>query len=83
MLLADHFRLWHEPDQLGRSDDVRCSGETGSGDSGPSGPVFEPISDVGSNRGGVYAVKKPVIRLGAFLSELTGVKIGRSQTNHR
>jgi hypothetical protein len=24
-------RLWHQPDQRGRSDDVRCSGQTGSG----------------------------------------------------
>jgi len=23
--------FWHQPDQPGRSDDIRCSGQTGSG----------------------------------------------------
>jgi len=31
---------WHEPDQLDRSEDVRCSGYTGSGVSTPSGPLL-------------------------------------------
>jgi len=35
-------RSWHETDQPSRSDDVRCSGQTGSGWQGVEPPLLTP-----------------------------------------
>ncbi len=46
------FRLWHEPDQPGRSGNVRCSGKTGSRVLGPSGQLLTQSSHFGLSHGG-------------------------------
>jgi hypothetical protein len=44
------FVPWHETDHRCRSGDVRCSGKTGSGVSGPSGQLLCRFSDAGMRR---------------------------------
>jgi hypothetical protein len=52
------FVPWHETDHRCRSGDVRCSGKTGSGVSGPSGQLLCRFSDAGYPRAAAAGVRK-------------------------
>jgi hypothetical protein len=68
-----HVRKWHLSDMAERSDHVRCSGQTGSRVSGPSGPVFDPMPTSGADT--ARSIGGPAAR-DAELTNSQGIEFG-------
>jgi hypothetical protein len=67
--MAPNVRCWHQPDQPGRSIDVRCSGQTGSG--------WQSVKPARLTQPGhltAWTCAEKVLRLGSSASGVLAVK---------